>query len=231
MTPIINDMDPPPNTNYGCCSGTYQRTNYNTWLAGNSAGITRRLWSYLDCESAACGDGNSNSYNVNWPNWEVDGTPTANRAMEWLTFYHQQTGELYFGTTICWNVYCPGDTWTNVKYGGVWGDGTLVYPGRAASNTVYPENVGTTYAIWLPSLRLKLIRDGYQDFEYLNVLTNLGHGTYVQTQITSWITNSTTFNNNGTALQTARTNLGNALHQLTYPPVLLPPPSLNGTLQ
>ena len=38
-------------------------------------------------------------------------------------------------------------------YSGGWGDGTLMYPGSSAY-------VGTKTPIWLPSLLMKMIRDG-----------------------------------------------------------------------
>jgi hypothetical protein len=238
MVTIINDLDPP--------GGTYLRPAYNTWLSGTCCGVgtpKRKLWSYLDCESAACGgvcypSGNC-AYNTNWPNWQIDGYGVANRVMEWLTFYHQESGELYFGTTICWSLYCGGgDPWVNVSYNRVWGDGTLVYPGRQAGSPVSGINVGTKTPIWIPSVRLKNIRDGYQDYEYLNVLTNNNQSALVQDVIQSWIANSTNYNTTlapagsfTSDLSDARMTLGNALHQLTYPKNLLPPPVLSGTIQ
>jgi hypothetical protein len=59
-----------------------------------------------------------------------------------------------------------------------------------------------------------MIRDGMQDYEYLNALTNAGQGAFVQQQIASWITNSYTFNTDPTALTAARQALGQQLHQV-----------------
>lgn len=36
-----------------------------------------------------------------YPNYNVDGTPVANRSMEWITFLHGQTGELYYYIDVC----------------------------------------------------------------------------------------------------------------------------------
>ena len=252
MVSIINDIDPCPTSQPGCfqtnwgpwSSGTGLKAATTSWLSGSCCGggsPPRQFWSYLDNESSAAGAGNSNTYNVNWPNWQVDGTPVSNRAMEWLSFLHGNTGELYFASTICWTSNCAGsspDPWTSVKYGSTWGDGTLVYPGRQAGSSVGSTNVGTTSPIWLPSVRLKMIRDGMQDFEYLHVLTNLGKGSAVQNAIASWITNSTAYNNTlapaspfTSDLPDARATLGNTMHQLTYSALLAPPPTLTGTLQ
>lgn len=233
MVPIINDMDPP--------GGSNQRSSYSSWLAGSS-GPARRLWIYQSCESEACGSGNSNSYNVNWPNYMIDGTAISNRVMGWMDYYYNVSGDLYYNATICWGLStCSngGDPWKSLYYSGGNGDGTLLYPGRQTGSTIGPENVGTTYPIYLPSIRLKNQRDGLQDYEYLNVLNSKGQGTLVSNVVSSWITNAYGYNNNPTAaegvytsdLTDARYALGTAMNQLTYPAVLLPPASLTGTLQ
>jgi hypothetical protein len=75
---------------------------------------------------------------------------------------------------------------------------------------------GVTIPIILPSLRLKLMRDGVQDYEYLNVLSKSGNSSLVQTQVASWIKNSYTFETTGAGLQSARLALGNFMHALSY---------------
>lgn len=205
MVPIINDMDPQ--------GGSLQRSTYDTWLSGSS-GPTRQLWSYQSCESSGtCTKGFLGPSTATWPNYDVDGVPAANRAMEWLTFLHRQSGELYYDTDYCWGRHsCSGsDPWVSVYYAGGNGDGTLIYPGTNAK-------IGVTNPIFLPSIRLKHIRDGMQDYEYLNALTNAGEGSLVTAQINSWITNSYMFDTTGTGLQAARQTLGTTLHDLTYPP-------------
>jgi len=251
MVTIINDMDA-CTVGASCGSntggpGTYLRPAYNTWLTGSCCGVgtpTRKVWSYLDCESAACGGvcyplGNC-AYNSNWPNWEVDGSAISNRAMEWTSFRNNVSGELYFGTTICWSPYCGGsDPWVSVDYGGVWGDGTLVYPGRQTGSPVGTGGsgiVGTATPIWIPSLRLKQIRDGYQDYEIMNVLTNKGQGTAVTNAIASWMTNSSTFNGTYAATGTFTSDLpdviqllGNDMHALSFGASAPPSAIMGGT--
>jgi hypothetical protein len=162
--------------------------------------------------------------------------------MEWLSYRANVSGELYYNTGICWTQACTGsatpDPWVSIYYSGGNGDGALVYPGRQTGSPVGTTTVGVTTPIWLPSMRLKYIRDGEQDYEYLYVLNQNGQGPYATAQLTSFITNSSTFDNgwsggvsSGTPLTTARANLGTKMHQLTYGPVLLPPPALTGTVQ
>jgi Domain of unknown function (DUF4091) len=204
------------------------RSQYNTWLSGSTAGITRRIWSYLACGSGGtCGNGTVGNFTYNYPNYNIDAKPASNRAQEWMTYLHNQSGELYYYATCAWETGCYGaglNPWTNLYAFGNNGDGTLLYPGSTAQ-------VGTATPIWIPSIRLKNIRDGLQDYEYLNVLTVSGKGGDAMKQVTGWITNSYSYEYSGTGLQTARFNLGTTMHQLTFATSLLPPPTLRGTVQ
>ena len=110
------------------------------------------------------------------------------------------------------------DPWQGIYFSGGWGDGTLVYPGCVVSTATCYMGSGVTTPIILPSIRLSDIRDGVQDYEYLNALTVAGKGSVVSTQIASWITNSYTFETSGAGLQAARLNLGTTMHQLSFPP-------------
>ena len=76
-----------------------------------------------------------------------------------------------------------------------------MYPGSSAY-------VGTSIPIWLPSMRLKMIRDGMQDYEYLHALTNLGYGSLATQEAKSFITNSYTFSTDPVLLEAARAALG-----------------------
>ncbi|HEY4365581.1 MAG TPA: hypothetical protein VGN17_31760 [Bryobacteraceae bacterium] len=195
---------------------------YSKWLAGNPL---RKFWMYQGCTDAGtCTNGVPGpqypKYPNTFPNYNVDGTPVANRSLEWITFLNGQQGELYYYIDVCDG---PGgvatqcgyptmgttpDPLKSVYYSGGWGDGTLMYPGSSTY-------VGTKTPIWLPSMRLKMIRDGMQDYEYLNALNGLGEGAFATQQARSFITNTYTFKNDSNALQTARDAMGNKIHQLT----------------
>jgi hypothetical protein len=80
----------------------------------------------------------------------------------WLTGVD---GELYYATVYAYNARDP---WSE----GVWdyggnGDGTLFYPGT-------PSKIGGRTQIPVESLRLKHLRDGLEDYEYLHLLSALG---------------------------------------------------------
>jgi hypothetical protein len=135
-----------------------------------------------------------------------------------MTYLHGQTGELYYYLHVCDSPsgaakdcgYPPPaspNPLATVYYSGGWGDGTLMYPGSSGY-------VGTKIPIWLPSLRLKMIRDGMQDYEYLYALNKAGEGSFATERALSFITNSYTFNNNPSALESARMAMGTKLHLL-----------------
>ena len=58
------------------------------------------------------------------------------------------------------------DPWENIRLSGGNGDGTLFYPGR-------PDRIGGRTDIPIESIRLKLIREGMEDYEYLALLAKL----------------------------------------------------------
>ena len=70
---------------------------------------------------------------------------------------------------------------------------------------------------------MKLARDGVQDYEYLYKLNSLSLGTFVNTQVASWITNSYNFDTSGAGLNAARLALGNQMHNLSYGNTVKPP--------
>ena len=201
---------------------------YQSWIAEQTS-PPRSFWSYLACTSAGtCSNGavgnvaNALGGTNTYPNYNVDGTPVANRVHEWITWMHGATGELYYYINICDNdaaagcgsgapgVTGPVTSGTQANYySGGWGDGTLMYVGSQ-------DYSGTAIPIWLPSIRLKMIRDGMQDYEYLQALTNSGYATFAAAQAQSFITNSYTFNNDPSALEAARQALGSRLHQLGF---------------
>jgi hypothetical protein len=81
-----------------------------------------------------------------------------------LAFLNNIDGELYFDTVYAYNTQ---DVWQSVYAFGGNGDGTLFYPGR-------PETIGGQAHLPIESLRLKHIRDGLEDYEYLKLARRFG---------------------------------------------------------
>ncbi len=114
-----------------------------------------------------------------WPSYMVDATPVRNWVFQWLAFLDRIEAELYYQIDYCW-IYaaCGGESnasapWNSVYAFGGNGDGTLIYPGT-------PARIGGTTPIAVPSIRLKQIRDGMQDFEYLNALSKAGQDKFAR---------------------------------------------------
>jgi hypothetical protein len=153
--PVVNFLDDKPGN-----SRLPPRADYDPRLARGE-----RLWWYQACMSHGCniigGD-----YFTGWPSQAVDAPAIAHRIFEWLTYRYRVGGELYYNTV---EAYARGlDPWRNQLLFGGNGDGTLFYPGR-------PDRIGGRTHIPVESIRLALIREGLEDYEYL-LLYERRHG-------------------------------------------------------
>jgi hypothetical protein len=84
--------------------------------------------------------------------------------MQWLAWKFRMDGELYYSMNEAYGQ--DNDPWVNIRLFGGNGDGTLFYPGR-------PDRIGGKSDIPIESIRLKLIREGMEDYEYLALLARL----------------------------------------------------------
>jgi hypothetical protein len=157
LVPIVNEMDDKPGI--GSPYAGNQRSKYNPFLSqpGN------RLWLYTSCESHSCsGDSGSDPYWRGWPSYVVDQPASEHRAMGIVSYEYGASGELYFAVD-----YDLDTAWTDQYDFGGNGDGTLFYPGT-------PKRIGGQHDIPVDSIRLKRIRDGREDYEYLHLLDRRG---------------------------------------------------------
>ncbi len=79
------------------------------------------------------------------------------RIWTWVTYNLGMQGIEFWDTSPAPSVTKPK------KYGAAWGDGSLFYRGL-------PEELGVSEEIALPSIRLKMLRDGIEDYELLSML-------------------------------------------------------------
>jgi hypothetical protein len=140
--PIVNYVDDKPGNSRSPPRGAYG---------------AERVWWYQSCMSHGCnivgGD-----YFTGWPSYVVDAPAMSHRILEWLSFRYGMGGELYYDTV---EAYARGlDPWRDQLLFGGNGDGTLFYPGRTGV-------IGGTSEIPVESIRLQLIREGLEDYEYL----------------------------------------------------------------
>jgi hypothetical protein len=123
----------------------------------------KSLWFYQSCASHGCNIVGG-PYFTGWPSYMIDVPGAANRVMQWLAWKFRIEGELYYSMNEAYGQ--DNDPWENVRLFGGNGDGTLFYPGR-------PSRIGGQKDIPIESIRLKLIREGMEDYEYLALLAKL----------------------------------------------------------
>jgi Domain of unknown function (DUF4091) len=204
LSPVVDELDP--------MSGTNQRSTYDTWLTESG----KQIWWYQSCdEHESCENGTPGPASSTWASYMIDATPMRNRVFQWLAYMNDIQGELYYAMDYCWAASCgPNgdvtDPWVSQYYAGGNGDGTLFYPGTVA-------HIGGTTPVPVSSLRLEYIRDGMEDFEYLNLLAAAGDQSFALAQAQSFITNAYTFSSDPTTLTAARLALGTKLHQNAHP--------------
>ena len=105
--------------------------------------------------------------NPPWPNWFVTQDCVAHRVLFWQSWQNRIEGFLYWSVNYWWRGKaedCPKDPalrWPSKPFElTLFGDGVLIYPGYRLGEP------------W-PSLRLNVIRDGLEDYEYLWLLNDL----------------------------------------------------------
>jgi hypothetical protein len=161
---LLNHIEDKPDT---ALAGN-QRPRYDAWLAGDAR---RELWLYQSCMSHGCGG--TGPYFDGWTSYAIDASMLRHRAMGWLLYRYGASGELYWDTTWAYgNPEIPGNPW----YNGQWdprftgnGDGHLFCPGST-------EEIGGATDVPCATLRMKAIRAGYSDYEYLKLLEGLRDG-------------------------------------------------------
>ncbi len=164
MVPVVNFMDNKPGDGDRFIGD--QRGAYDGFLSQGG----KELWLYESCMSHGCGGtvnmGSPNEfdqYSTGWPSYMIDASAPRNRAMEWISFVEQASGELYWESAFAFT----HDAWSNQWDFSGNGDGTLFYPGT-------PSRIGGSTDIPVASLRLKMIREGMEDYEYLHALAAAG---------------------------------------------------------
>jgi Ca2+-binding RTX toxin-like protein len=172
LIPLVDQMHPR--------NGTNQRGSYEGFAgtAGN------RLWLYQTCDSLGCSGGYTppNDYSAasfwdGWPSLGIDQPASEARAMDWQVFNYKAAGQFYYEVAsqlpVAWADCSQGEHICQYVNGGN-GDGTLFYPGTAAT-------IGGAREIPVESIRMKRYRDGEEDYELLHYLaTELGKESQVR---------------------------------------------------
>jgi len=160
------------------------------------------LWSYTSCNA---GFGNA-------PEWMVDYPPINERIQAgFLNWAEGATGILYYRADG-WSAGNAIGSWNNVDTtacgGGLGrpGDGIFLYP---------PGPIASSESA--PGIRLKAIRDGIQDYDYAQILKNLGQIPFLNIAILPIATSWSNWSHDLNALESVRLQLGQLLSQLSPP--------------
>ncbi|MCW2927144.1 MAG: hypothetical protein JWM86_1112 [Thermoleophilia bacterium] len=157
LIPVINRVHPKSRPAF-----PGRRAEFAPWASGTTpGGAPRSLWSYTSCMSMGCSpaSGDPETEWRGWASYGIDQPAMQARAMGWISWTYDLAGEYYYETArdlpTAWS-----DQWSDD--GGNHGDGTLFYPGTVAQ-------VGGTHDVPIESIRLKRIRDGREDYEWLRI--------------------------------------------------------------
>jgi hypothetical protein len=168
FAPLINEIG-------SSMSSPSQKSSYASFLQ-QGPGAQREMWLYTSCRSYSC-DGSEGSSFEGWPGYAIDAPATHARAMGWLSYLYGADGELLYNTTQSLTTAT-----TNQYVSGGNGDGNLFYAGTPAGGNGSIA-VGGTKPIPIESIRLKRIRDGREDYEYLHLLETEGDSEYARTTV------------------------------------------------
>jgi len=160
------------------------------------------LWSYTSCNA---GFGNT-------PEWMVDYPPINERIQAGFLNWTQGAAGILYYRSDGWSAGNAIGSWNNVDTTacgsglGRPGDGVFLYP---------PGPIASSESA--PGIRLKAIRDGIQDYEYAQILKNLGQVPFVNSAILPIATSWSNWSHDPNALEGARLQLGQQLNQLSPP--------------
>jgi hypothetical protein len=134
----------------------------------------------------------------------IDASPVGNRIFQWFAWKDGIEGELYFNMDESFGR--GPDPWeTQLLFGGN-GDGTLFYPGK-------PSRIGGDTDIPIESIRLKLIREGLEDYEYLRLCEQAGLKELATRVATSMAPSLYQWDHRPESLYAYRRQMGEALSQ------------------
>ncbi|MGL5834029.1 MAG: DUF4091 domain-containing protein, partial [Waterburya sp.] len=145
-------------------------------------------------------------YSTNYsPLWHLDSPPINFRIPQgWIAQSLDLKGVLM----------ARADTWTEHPWEKVpiYKQGDLDYPG--IEMFFYPgDKVGLNQVV--PSIRLKRIREGMEDYEYTEILKGLGHQDWAMQIVRGVGENWKNWTKDINALESARQKLGEKIHQLS----------------
>lgn len=117
-----------------------------------------QLWFYVGCNSHGC----TGAEDTGEPDLVMDRTSAYHRALPWVAFRYGAEGVLYYDTVYGYSHGGAESPWKDAFAFTGYGEGNLFYPCHKTLGGCSGQQA-------LPSLRLKVIRDGLEDAEILRI--------------------------------------------------------------
>ena len=148
---------------------------YKNWF-------NKHHWSYISCMNHACNRA-GNKYWFGQIDITVDTPAVYTRAYNWVFWKYRVNGSLYYMTNGSYGV----EPYKNLLSEGGNGNGVLFYPGipdrKGRSLPPSTPVIGGRHDIPIESIRMKLIRESMEDFEYMVLLKSMGQEKFVDKQV------------------------------------------------
>ena len=152
------------------------------------------------------------------PNFFIDGPPMDPVMVPWITWRYGMQGILYWDLKY-WSQ--TPDPWLDpVTYlsgflcsrGGILnGEGSLLYPGSRTRRYTGQKDVDGPVS----SIRLELLREGIEDYEYLWLLKSLGDGRFADEAAMGMVVDVRAFSRNAEELAGVRERMARRIEQLS----------------
>lgn len=163
------------------------------------------VWWYHGCSMHNCSDVNKyptpdadDILHTHFPTFMADLPNIYSRIQPWMTELYNIQGIYYYDVAHSYGSHFVNytskspingcdftDMWTHIYCSGGNGDGTLFYPGIPTASGAVTVGIAGTTQIPIDSIRLKLIREGMEDYEYIQKLKDMGQGSNADLQANS----------------------------------------------
>lgn len=181
----------------------------NYWVTyANEIARGKEVWVYQACfeHAAYCGWGDPWFPGLSgWPDYMIDMQGMKNRMQDWINWKYRVQGELYWGVNY---LYYLGDVYRDQYYEAGNGEGNFFYPGT-------PQRIGGKTHIPIESIRLKLKREGLEDYEYLVLLDKLGGHAFAENEAAQLVTSAVQWETNPAALYRVRSEVASQIEILS----------------
>jgi hypothetical protein len=177
------------------------------------------LWWYTACGTHGCAAATGGAGYNGYPQYSVDYQGIYTRIFAWMLFKYDIQGEELWSTTsehskdpwyILWSTVFGGNGDGNFLYPGVPNTTAAGLPYASTFNNVttwrgnHTPSIGGIHNIPIESIRLKMIREGYEDYEYFKLLKDLGDDAFAKNETSNLVNNTYNFSHNPDELYASR---------------------------